>query len=191
MRYTKTHKEETRKKLLDASSAIAKRGGFSSTGVDALMSSIGLTGGAFYSHFQSKQELFAAIVGQEMQNSSDMLAGDEASPDNHVAKCIRDYLSSFHAMNPEVGCILPTLGAEIARSGPEVREIVERGLKHTHQSWRARSGDSDAAWALIAQCVGALVLARAVESEKARKEILAASRRFLSKTIPSATETKD
>jgi len=191
MRYTKTHKEETRKKLLDASSAIAKKGGFSSTGVDALMSSIGLTGGAFYSHFQSKQELFEAIVEQEMQKSSDMMAGDRESPDNHVAKCVRDYLSSFHAVTPEVGCILPTLGAEIARAGPAVRQKVERGLKQTQQSWCARTGDGDAAWALIAQLVGALVLARTVESEKTRKEILAASRRFLGKTIPSAAETKD
>ncbi|CAG2147388.1 TetR/AcrR family transcriptional regulator [Cupriavidus numazuensis] len=190
MRYTKTHKEETRKKLLDASSAIAKKGGFSSTGVDALMSSIGLTGGAFYSHFGSKQELFEAIVELEMQKSSDMMAGDKESPENHVAKCVRDYLSSFHAVTPEVGCILPTLGAEIARAGPEVRQQVERGLKHTQQSWSARTGDSDAAWALIAQLVGALVLARTVESEKTRKEILAASRRFLGKTIPTAAESK-
>lgn len=179
MRYANTHKDETRKKLLASSRAIAKKGGFNSTGVDALMSSIGLTGGAFYSHFPSKQALFEALIEEEMQNSSDMLAGGEDSPDNHVAKCLRDYLSTFHAMHPEVGCVLPTLGAEIARAGPEVRATVERALKHTQKSWSARVGDPDAAWALIAQCVGALVLARAVESDKTRKEILASSRRFL------------
>jgi len=191
MRYTRTHKEETRKKLLDASSAIAKKGGFSSTGVDALMSSIGLTGGAFYSHFHSKQELFGAIVEQEMQKSCDMMAGHRESPENHVAKCVRDYLSTFHAVTPEVGCILPTLGAEIARAEPAVRQAVEQALKQTQQSWSARTGDADAAWALIAQLVGALVVARTVESEKTRKEILAASRRFLAKTIPLAANGKD
>lgn len=191
MRYTRTHKEETRQKLLDASSAIAKKGGFASTGVDALMSSIGLTGGAFYSHFPSKQELFAAIVEQEMQKSADMMAGAQDSPENHVAKCVRDYLSTVHAVTPEVGCILPTLGAEIARADPAVRQAVERGLKTTHQSWCARTGDSDAAWALICQLVGALVVARTVDSEKTRKEILAASRRFLAEAIPFAAESKE
>jgi TetR/AcrR family transcriptional repressor of nem operon len=34
--------------------------------------------------------------------------------------------------------------------------------------------------------VGALVLARAVESERTRKEILAASRRFLDKALPAS-----
>ena len=187
MRYAKTHKEETRQKLLDSSRAIAKKGGFKATGVDALMASIGLTGGAFYSHFPSKQALFAALVQEEMNNSSAMLAGDKDSPDNHVAKCLRDYLSSFHAANPEQGCVLPTLGPEIAQAGPEVRSTVEAALKRTQKSWSQRTGDPDAGWALIAQCVGALVLARAVESDRTRKDILSASRRFLDKALPAST----
>ena len=185
MRYAKTHKEETRQKLLESSRAIAKKGGFKATGIDALMASIGLTGGAFYSHFPSKQALFEALVAQEMDNSSAMLAGNQDSPDNHVAKCLRDYLSSFHAANPELGCVLPTLGAEIAQAGPEVRSMVEAALERTQKSWSQRTGDPDAGWALIAQCVGALVLACAVESERTRKEILAASRRFLDKALPA------
>lgn len=188
MRYAKTHKDEIRQKLLESSRAIAKRGGFKATGVDALMGSIGLTGGAFYSHFPSKQALFEALIAQEMDNSSTMLAGDHNSPDNHVAKCLRNYLSSFHAMNPEVGCVLPTLGAEIAHAGPEVRSTVEAALKRTQKSWSQRTGDPDAGWALIAQCVGALVLARAVESDRTRKEILAASRRFLDKALPTRND---
>jgi hypothetical protein len=38
-------------------------------------------------------------------------------------------------------------------------------------------GESDAAWALIAQCVGALILARLMESDEARRDILHACRR--------------
>jgi AcrR family transcriptional regulator len=190
MRYAKSHKDETRQKLLESSRAIAKKGGFKATGVDALMASIGLTGGAFYSHFPSKQALFAALVQEEMAHSSAMLAGDANSPDNHVAKCLRDYLSSIHAANPERGCVLPTLGAEIAQAGPEVRRSVEAALQRTQASWSQRTGDPDAGWALIAQCVGALVLARAVESDRTRKDILAASRRFLDKAVSAHTSTR-
>lgn len=180
MRYSSTHKQETRGKLLASSRSIAKQGGFGSTGVDALMSAIGLTGGAFYSHFPSKQALFEELVQQELENSAQMLAGDADSPADHVAKQLRGYLSSFHAANPDSGCALPTLGPEIARAGPEVRKAVEKSLKHTQKSWSTRLDDSDAAWSLIAQCVGALVLARSVESDKTRKEILAACRRHIS-----------
>jgi TetR/AcrR family transcriptional regulator, transcriptional repressor for nem operon len=147
------------------------------------MASIGLTGGAFYNHFPSKQALFEALVGEEVEKSTEMLAGNDASPVDHVARCLRNYLSSFHALHPEDGCVLPTLGPEIARADPEVRKAVEHAIKRIQKSWSSRTGDSDAAWALIAQCVGAIVLARTVESERTRKEILAASRRFLAKAL--------
>lgn len=183
MRYSSTHKQETRAKLLDSSSAIAKKGGFDATGIDALMAAIGLTGGAFYSHFKSKDELFEALIEREMSNSTEMLAGDEGTAPDHVAKMLRAYLSTYHALHPESGCALPTLGPEIARSAPPVRAAVERSLKKLQRGWADRfDGNGDKAWALIAQCVGAIVLARAVESERTRQEILASSRRFVEKT---------
>jgi AcrR family transcriptional regulator len=182
MRYPSTHKEETRKKLLASARAIAKKGGFGTTGVDELMASIGLTGGAFYGHFPSKEALFAELVLQEIANSTEMLAGDEESPPDLVALRLRSYLSSYHATHPETGCVLPALGPEIARADPEVRATVEQGLKQLQKSWAGRIGNPDAAWALIAQCVGALVLARCVDSERTRKDILASSRRFIDDT---------
>lgn len=182
MRYSTTHKEETRQKLLANARAMTKKSGFGTTGVDQLMASIGLTGGAFYGHFPSKEALFAELLEHEISNSAEMLAGDQDSPPDHVAKRLRSYLSSSHALHPETGCVLPALGAEIARAGPEVRTVVEEGLKRLQKSWSSRIGDPDAAWALLAQCVGALVLSRAVESERTRKEILASSRRFIDQT---------
>jgi TetR/AcrR family transcriptional repressor of nem operon len=182
MRYPPSHKQETRDKLLDSSCAIAKKGGFDTTGVDALMSAIGLTGGAFYSHFASKGELFAALVEREVDNSSEMLAGTPDSPPDHVAKCLRGYLSTYHALHPESGCALTTLGPEIARSSPQVRATVERSLKKLQRSWADRlDGDTDKAWALLAQCIGAIVMARVVETERTRQEILASSRRVVDK----------
>ena len=191
MRYTPTHKEETRKKLLKSSREIAKRGGFDSTGVDALMASVGLTGGAFYGHFSSKQALFQALVEEEMAHSSEMLAGEGGADVSSLEKCLRNYLSHAHAMNPESGCALPALGAEIARAGPEVRSTVERALKQIRKGWAERCGKDDLAWALLAQCVGALVLARAVEGERTRRDILASSRRLLTQVLADTESPLD
>ena len=183
MRYSSTHKQETREKLLNSSQAIAKKGGFDSTGVDALMGAIGLTGGAFYSHFGSKAELFAEVIQRELANSAEMLAGEDGTAEDHFVKRIRSYLSSSHALHPESGCVLPTLGPEIARSEPAVRASVEESAKKLQSSWKERLDDPDAAWALIAQCVGAILLARVVESDRTRQQILASSRRFLGRSI--------
>ncbi len=79
--------------------------------------------------------------------------------------------------------MLPALGAEIARSEPPVRAAVERSLKKLQKSWSGRlDNDGDAAWAVMAQCIGAIVMARVVESERTRQEILASTRRSIEKT---------
>ncbi|MNV69303.1 hypothetical protein D3C71_1622080 [compost metagenome] len=69
------------------------------------------------------------------------------------------------------------MGGEIARAEPEVRVAVEKGLKQIQKAWADRLGSPDAAWAVIAQCMGALVLSRAVEKERTRKEIIASTRK--------------
>lgn len=181
MRYSKTHKEETRAKLIETARTISKKGGFTSTGVDALMASIGMTGGAFYSHFPSKQALFQAVIEDEVRNSSEMLAGEHNASGEQLEQCLRSYLSTFHALHPEEGCFLPALGAEISRADPEVRGAVEKGLKHIQQAWADRLDSPEAAWAVIAQCVGALVLSRAVETEQTRKEIISSTRKTIEK----------
>lgn len=190
MRYSATHKNEILEKLVGSSRSIAKKSGFEATGVDALMSAVGLTGGAFYSHFESKHALFEVLVDREMRNSSDMLAGDENSPVDHVAKCLRSYLSMAHASHPEDGCVLPTLGAEISRASPAIRGKVEQQLKRMQKSWTKRVGDGDAAWALLALCVGTLMLARVVDSDATRRNILASSRRFIEKSGASTPATQ-
>lgn len=190
MRYSKTHKDETRLKLLSSSRAIVKKGGFSVTGVDKLMSAVGMTGGAFYNHFPSKQALFQAVIEEEVEHSREMLAGDENSSDDHVIKWLRKYLSVAHALHPDEGCVLPTLGPEIARSSPQVRLVVEKSVNSIQKAWSTRTLDSDAAWAIIAQCIGALALSRMVETEETRQEILAANLRVIERQHLRPTDTK-
>lgn len=182
MRYPPTHKQETREKVVSSSRELAKKEGFGNTGVDAFMKAVSLTGGAFYTHFESKAELFAELIERELEQSTEMLAGDKHSPPDHVARKLREYLSNDHVLHPEKGCMLPTLGPEIARASPEIKARVEQGIKRLRDSWSERLEDEDAGWALLAQCVGALVLARIVDSERTRREILDASRHFLERT---------
>lgn len=182
MRYSKSHKDETRRRLLDSSRALVKHGGFNTTGVDALMSAIGLTSGAFYSHFPSKQALLEAVIQEEIDSSVQRLSPPPDAEPAQVGKMVKLYLSGSHAQNPDQGCVIPALGPEIGRSTPEVRAIVEAGLKKLRTNW-SRLLDDDAAQAVLAQCVGALILARSVKTEKARNEILEANRRHIERLL--------
>lgn len=187
MRYSAEHKAQTREKLLQASGVLAKRGGFAGTGVDGLMKAIGLTGGAFYGHFSSKDELFAAIVERELSHSLELLGSGEASRDK-LRRCLAMYLSMKHVEQPDSGCAIPTLGAEIARADIGVRVNAENWLVRLQQAWAGELGDPQLAWAILAQCVGALVVARMMATPERQGEVLEASKALIAASVPAHDE---
>ncbi|MNN04416.1 TetR/AcrR family transcriptional regulator [Pseudomonas alkylphenolica] len=176
MRYSTTHKEQTRQKLLESSGALAKRGGFNATGVAGLMKAIGLTGGAFYNHFPSKDDLFTEVVRRELSLSP---MAQQPMNRQRLERCLDHYLSLAHVHNPEGGCAIPALGAEIAQAPLPVREEAEHWLRTLQQAWADTLEDPDLAWALLSQCVGALVIARMLAKPSSQQEVLKASREFL------------
>ena len=175
MRYSAGHKLETREKLLNSSALSAKRSGFSTVGVDGLMKAIGLSGAAFYSHFSSKNELFTAIVERELCQSVERLGGQGAQDRERLERCLKQYLSMAHVEQPESGCALPTLGAEIARSDDQVREQAELWICRLQASWAQILESDSLAWAILSQCVGALVVARMLVTPEIQQTVLQSS----------------
>ena len=175
MRYSAGHKLETREKLLNSSALSAKRSGFSTVGVDGLMKAIGLSGAAFYSHFSSKNELFTAIVERELCQSLERLGGQGAQDRERLERCLKQYLSMAHVEQPESGCALPTLGAEIARSDDQVREQAELWICRLQASWAQILESDSLAWAILSQCVGALVVARMLVTPEIQQTVLQSS----------------
>lgn len=184
MRYSAEHKAATREKLLASSGAIAKQDGFAITGVDSLMKAIGLSGAAFYSHFPSKDALFAELIDRELHGSLARL-GVEPGADGRerLRRCLAVYLSLAHVEQPQQGCALPALGAEIARAEPAVRQQAEQHIVQLQQTWAEVLGDGQLAWAALSQCLGALLLARMLASSQARQQVLDASRDLLERTL--------
>ncbi|WP_095080064.1 TetR/AcrR family transcriptional regulator [Pseudomonas sp. Irchel s3h17] len=172
MRYSASHKLETRQKLLESSSVSAKTEGFSTVGVDGLMKAIGLSGGAFYSHFASKDELFVSIVERELRHSLERLSGEGDLSRDRLERCLKHYLSMAHVEQPGTGCALPALGAEIARSDVRVRQEAEQWICRLHKSWAAVLESDSLAWAILSQCVGALVVARMLVSPEVQRSVL-------------------
>jgi TetR/AcrR family transcriptional regulator, transcriptional repressor for nem operon len=57
MRYQKGHKDATRQHIIDVASAQVREGGVAAVGIAGIMTGAGLTNGAFYNHFESKEDL--------------------------------------------------------------------------------------------------------------------------------------
>lgn len=184
MRYSAEHKAETRERLLANSGALAKQQGFAVTGVDALMKTIGLTGAAFYSHFPSKDDLFAELIERELHNSLSRLGGEPGDTGREkLQRCLNAYLSLAHVEQPDKGCVLPTLGAEIARADEPVRLRTEQQILQLQSTWAEIIGDPQMAWTTLAQCLGSLLLARMMASDESRRQVLDASLDMLEHTL--------
>lgn len=187
MRYSSQHKAETRVRLLKSAAGVAKRSGLAAASIDRIATSAGITGGALYSHFPSKGELFASLVAQEIESS--MLTRLTRTGDLTKEKLLaglKQYLSVDHSVNVEGGCPIPSLGADISRADENVRQDFEAWLIDLHHSWAETLRSSSEAWAVIAQCTGAILLSRMLAGDDAKQKVLGGNYKSLASRLKVA-----
>src|SRR5438128_752564 len=119
MRYEKGHREQTRKRVVNAASARFRAQGIEATGLASLMADAGLTHGGFYAHFRSKDDLVReAIVDAQARSRetwmNEVQAAKERGGDGLEA-LVRWYLRAAHRDRPEAGCSVAALAPEVAR----------------------------------------------------------------------------
>ena len=177
MRYDSDHKEATRQRILAASGRRMKLDGIDGSGVAALMADAGLTNGAFYAHFASKDDLVAQVVADQLRVQLDTL-GELAPGRDGVEQFLRWYLSAEHRDAPADGCPSAALLDEIARSSDAVRAGYTHGLLALSDEVAARIAPHDPAAAratvlgVFATLIGTLQLARAVTDPSIADTIL-------------------
>jgi TetR/AcrR family transcriptional regulator, transcriptional repressor for nem operon len=183
MRYNPEYKEQAREKLLHASGRHAKQNGFNVSGLADLAAAADVTTGSVYKHFTGKSDLFVNIIRAELKRTADIYASVDASDQLQVSRALAAYLSLAHVRNAGDGCPLPSLTPQIARADDEVKLAFEQGVQAIHANVTALTGDAHTAWTVIAQNVGAVMLARAMRSERLQREVLSAVRQAGEKII--------
>jgi TetR/AcrR family transcriptional repressor of nem operon len=187
MRYDPEHKQRTREKVLKAAAKAIRAQGPHRVGVAAVMSKAGLTHGGFYAHFDSKDDLVAAAIGQmfEEARANWQRLTEAKQPAAALAAYVDFYLSTVHRDAVSAGCPIPILAPESRRLAKPSREQFAAGvanLKERLCSQLAALGipraDEEAS-SMLAEMIGALALARA-EPDGARSDaILEASKQRL------------
>jgi AcrR family transcriptional regulator len=66
-RYGQEHKQATRQRIIEAAGRRFKKDGIDGSGIATLMADAGLTNGAFYAHFTSKQDLVATVIAHQLR----------------------------------------------------------------------------------------------------------------------------
>jgi AcrR family transcriptional regulator len=177
MRYEKGHRETTRRHILDVASAQFRESGVAAIGLAGIMAEAGLTNGAFYTHFKSKEDLVRAVLLDALTRREQRL---RANLDGNVGleATLRDYLSARHRDGAGTGCPTAALVAEIARHPKKTRDAFTEKISDIIPLMAAQmtKGSVDErrrnAMAIYAIMVGALQLARAVNDRKLSDEIL-------------------
>lgn len=127
MRYGKEHKQATKRRIIEAAGQRFKTDGIDGSGIALLMADAGLTNGAFYAHFDSKDDLVVATVVDQLQGQTVSFAEKLAQPGG-IETLVREYLSPRHRDNPAAGCPSAALLEEISRCGAAAKEAYTAGV---------------------------------------------------------------
>ncbi|ODV14589.1 MAG: hypothetical protein ABT19_10280 [Rhodanobacter sp. SCN 68-63] len=185
MPYSPEHAVQTRGRIVESARRLFNRHGFEQVTIDQIMAAAGLTRGAFYHHFQSKNELYAAAVASFVTCNPFAVQTAEAAeqlrdPRRLARMLVELYLSDEVLENIDLHCPLYALPADVARAGLEPQEAYTdliRGMGHIYRS--ALKGTRDAsrrAETMVALCVGGMVLARTTNDPGLRKSLRASAR---------------
>ena len=170
-----------RERIVETAARLFREKGFDGIGVADLMKGAGLTHGGFYGHFASKEVLLAEACGKALEKSVDKwrkLA--DGAPARPVAAIAESYLSLAHRDNAGKGCAVSSLGMDVSRAGPEVRQAMSDGVQAQLALLAGlEPGADDAAKrqraiADYASMVGGLVLSRVMADPARSEEVLAA-----------------
>jgi len=176
MRYPAEETAQKHARILEQASQLFRERGFSGVSVSEIMKATGLTHGAFYNHFDSKD----ALINKSLEYASSIqtagLTEAQQSPESMI-EYVRYYLSDEHRDCPANGCLMAALGPEVSRE-PVARSVFTTHLKTTitrfaaHFPWSKKRSARRNAIRLLSTMVGAVMLARAVDDPEFSDEIL-------------------
>lgn len=175
-----------RQRLLEIASRRFRERGFDGVSVAEVMREAGLTHGGFYGHFASKEALAAEAATHALRQTAERWKSTlENRGMEGLERIVDAYLSRRHLDSPGTGCAIAALGPELARQSEPVRSAFAIELEYLVDALAGFMPGADTAerrsraLPLMAQMVGAIVMARACGRNVLGTEILDAVRKAI------------
>ena len=182
MRVSRVQAAANREAVITVASRLFREHGFDGIGLKDLMKGAGLTQGAFYKQFASKDDLAAQASRRAMESAADRWsAAAAADPRNPLGEVIAFYLSMGHHAERLDGCPVVALGSDAARQGADVKASFEAGIREYLEMLDSWVGEADGeepggkAMAILSTMVGAVLLSRAVNDSDLAQAFLDAA----------------
>ena len=192
-----------RTKILNSARRLFNRNGLTEISIDKIMAGAGLTHGGFYKYFASKEDLYAEAIAhfvncgpsEDWQRPAlvEMQSGVQPDGKKLSRAILSAYLSREHLDDIDGSCPVIGLATDVARCGDTTkrayRQVMEMMISIftanlgpnpiAREAAKARNNaDQQRALAVVAMCVGSMVLARAVDDETTADELRNASRTY-------------
>jgi TetR/AcrR family transcriptional regulator, transcriptional repressor for nem operon len=203
MPYAPEHSTETRNRILDSARRLFNRNGLTDISIDKIMAGAGLTHGGFYKYFASKEDLYAEAIthfvncgpSEDWQRPAltELKAGMPPDGKRLSRAILNAYLSRDHLDDIEGSCPVIGLATDVSRCGSATKRAYRQVMEMmvgifggnlgpnpiAREAAKARNEiDSERALAVVAMCVGGMVLARAVDDEDRADELRNASHKY-------------
>lgn len=130
---TRVPRGEARARLIEAARRLVRHKGFAATSVDDLCAAAGVTKGAFFHHFPSKDALGVALIDDWTETTGAMFA---AHPYNSLPDPLDRVFAYLDLRReilgqpvPEFSCVAGTTVQEAYESSPAIRAAAERSIR--------------------------------------------------------------
>ena len=191
MRVSRIQAAENRQNVINVASRLFRERGFDGIGLKDLMEGAGLTQGAFYKQFESKEDLAAQASRRALESASQRWSTAIAeNPDDPLGAVIAFYLSAGHREEKLDGCPVVALGSDAARQGAGVKAAFEEGIKAYLEVLGRLLPQTDGedtngkAMVVLSTMVGAMTLSRAVNDPALAQAFLNAASNTFARPLP-------
>lgn len=191
-RVSKAQAQENRQHVVATASRMFREKG-TAVSIADLMKAVGLTHGAFYKQFTSKEDLVDTAIAHAFEDPAahSPVTPEEQTGDPEAARrtLIEQYLSIWHRDHAGDGCPVSGFAADLGRDPGQAtrsQQVYINGVRN--RAARLATGDDDGMTQLCTM-VGALVLARATRGNPISEELLQAARTALTEHESGRSDT--
>ena len=129
---------DTRLAIIWCGTELLTERGFQITGIDEILSIVGVPKGSFYYYFKSKREFGVAVVDNYVEFYAQKMAllfdNHERTPLQRLQDFVEDGKVGLAKYDFKRGCLIGNMGQELAALNDEFRERLEQVM----QAWEAR-----------------------------------------------------
>jgi len=182
MPYTRDHKDRSRVRILASALRLFSGRGFGQVTIDDVMSDAGLTRGAFYAHFDSKENLYAESILHGVETSAITAIARGPRGLATLQKVVGGYLCRGHVDGTVPPCPLAFFSSDVGVRERRVRDTYTRAFHSLAEVLGHHAGArelDERGLAIAVLMVGGVAVSTALTDNALKDRILAACRRAI------------